>query len=70
MPGGNKKVTHTKANLQLKAQRSAAGLFKYVWPFCYHQVLKGYFLSIRLIFEAKYFLRTVKYWKKKRKKNL
>ena len=20
---------------------SAAGLFKYVWPFCYHQVLKG-----------------------------
>ena len=26
MPGGNKKVTHTEANLQL----SAAGLFKYV----------------------------------------
>ena len=26
MPGGNKKVTHTKTNLQLKA----AGLFKYV----------------------------------------
>ena len=25
MPGGNK----------------AAGLFKYVWPFCYHQALKG-----------------------------
>ena len=20
---------------------SAAGLFKYVWPFCYHQALKG-----------------------------
>ena len=20
----------------------AAGLFMYVWPFCYHQVLKGY----------------------------
>ena len=27
MPGGNKKVSHT--------------LFKYVWPFCYHQALKG-----------------------------
>ena len=26
MPGGNKKVTHTETNLQLKA----AGLFKYV----------------------------------------
>ena len=26
MPGGNKKVTHTKTNLQLKA----AGLFRYV----------------------------------------
>ena len=30
MPGGNKKVTHTSTNLQLNAQRSAAGLFKYV----------------------------------------
>ena len=30
MLGGNKKVTHT----------SAAGLFKYVWPFCYHQIIK------------------------------
>ena len=37
MPGGNKKVTHTYTNLQL----SAAGLFKYVWLFCYHQALKG-----------------------------
>ena len=37
MPGGNKKVTDTWINLQL----SAAGLFKYVWPFCYHQALKG-----------------------------
>ena len=38
MPGGNKKDTHTeKKNLQLKA----AGLFKYVWPFCYDQALKG-----------------------------
>ena len=37
MPGGDKKVTHTYANLQLKA----AGLFNYVWPFCYHQALKG-----------------------------
>ena len=27
-PGGSKKV-------------SAAGLFKYVWPFCYNQTLKG-----------------------------
>ena len=25
MPGGNKKVTHTQTNLQLNAQRSAAG---------------------------------------------
>ena len=30
MPGGNKKVL------------KAAGLFKYVWPFCYHQALKGW----------------------------
>ena len=30
MPGGNKKVTHTETNLQLNAERSAAGLFKYV----------------------------------------
>ena len=37
MPSGNEKVTHTLTNLQL----SAAGLFKHVWPFCYHQELKG-----------------------------
>ena len=37
MPGGNKKVTHTKTNLQ----RKAVGLLKYVWPFWYHQALKG-----------------------------
>ena len=37
MPVGNKKVTHTLTNLQL----SAAGLFEYAWPFCYHQALKG-----------------------------
>ena len=37
MPGGNKKVTHTLTNLYLKA----AGLFKYVWPFGYHQALKS-----------------------------
>ena len=37
MPGGNKKVTHTQTNLQLKA----ADLFKYAWPFCYDQMLKG-----------------------------
>ena len=36
-PGGNKKVRHTLTNLQLKA----AGLFEYVWPFCYHKALKG-----------------------------
>ena len=30
MPGGNKKV-----------KRRFAGLFKYVWPFCYDQVLKS-----------------------------
>ena len=30
MPGGSKKVTHTQTNLQLNAERSAAGLFKYV----------------------------------------
>ena len=30
MPGGNKKVTHTEK-----------GLFKYGWPFCYDQGLKG-----------------------------
>ena len=39
MPGGNKKDTHTQTNLQLKA----AGLFKYVSSFCYHQALKGYY---------------------------
>ena len=38
MSGGNKKITHTWTNLQLKA----AGLFKYVWPFCYQQRLKVY----------------------------
>ena len=31
MPGGNKQATQLKA----------AGLFKYVWPFYYHQALKG-----------------------------
>ena len=37
MPGGNKKVTYTKTeSWKLKA----AGLFKYVWPFRYHQALK------------------------------
>ena len=36
MPGGNKKVRHTQTNLQL----SAAGLLKYMQPFCYHQALK------------------------------
>ena len=49
MPGGNKKVAHTKTNLQLKA----AGLFKYVWPFCYRQA-KGlkhcYLLQFLLLF--------------------
>ena len=34
--GGSKEVTHTLTNLQ----RSAAGLCKYVWPFCFHQALK------------------------------
>ena len=33
--GGNKEVTHTLTNLQ-----RAAGLCKYVWPFCFHQALK------------------------------
>ena len=33
VPGGNKKVTYLKP--------LAAGFFKYVWIFCYHQVLKG-----------------------------
>ena len=42
MNGGNKKVAHTWANLQMKA----AGLFKYLWPFCYKQVLKGKLLLI------------------------
>ena len=37
MPGGNKKFSHSQTNLQLKA----AGLFKYVLPFYYHQALKG-----------------------------
>ena len=37
MLGSNKKVTHTETNLQLKD----TGLFTYVWPFCYHQALKG-----------------------------
>ena len=41
MSDGNKKVTHTYTNLQLNTERSAAGLFKYVWPFSYHQALKG-----------------------------
>ena len=31
MLGGNKKVTHTET----------VGLFKYMWPFCYHQALKS-----------------------------
>ena len=31
LPGAKKKV----------AQCSAAGLFKYEWPFCYYQALKG-----------------------------
>ena len=38
MPGGNK--GHTYLN-KPAAKRSAAGLFKYVWPFYYHQALKG-----------------------------
>ena len=38
MSGGNKKVTYLN---KPAAERSAAGLFKYVWPFCYHQALKG-----------------------------
>ena len=25
----------------------AAGLFKYVWPFCYHQALKGWNVSVK-----------------------
>ena len=37
IPGGNKKATYTQTN----AKRSAVDLFKYVWPFCYHQALKG-----------------------------
>ena len=37
MPGGNKNVTHLN-----KPAASAAGLFKYVWSFCYDQALKGY----------------------------
>ena len=37
MPGGKKKVARTETNLLLKA----AGLFRYVWPFCYYQALKG-----------------------------
>ena len=37
MPGRNKKITHTWTNLLLKA----ASLRKYVWPFYYHQALKG-----------------------------
>ena len=36
MLGGNKKDTYTQANLKL----SAAGLFMYMWPFCYHQELR------------------------------
>ena len=31
MPAGDKGVTHTQP----------AALFKCVWPFCYHQALKG-----------------------------
>ena len=38
MSGGNRKVKYTLTKLQLLA----AGLFKYMWPFCYHQVLKRY----------------------------
>ena len=30
MPGHNKKVTNTSTSL-----------FKFTWPFCYHQALKG-----------------------------
>ena len=35
MPGGNQKVTQTSTNLLV------ADLFKCMWPFCYHQALKG-----------------------------
>ena len=35
MPGGNKEVTYAQTNLQL----IAAGLFKYVWSFCYQHAL-------------------------------
>ena len=37
IPGGNKKVTHASTNLHLLA----TSLFKYVWPSCHHQKLKG-----------------------------
>ena len=37
MPGGNKKVTHTETNLQLKA----GGLFQYVWSFLLPPGIKG-----------------------------
>ena len=40
VPGVIRKVTHTETNLQLLAA-VAAGLFKYVRPFYYHQALKG-----------------------------
>ena len=57
MPGGNKKVTHTETNLQLNAQRSAAGLFKYVWPFCYHQLLKGYKHIFYFFYKKDFFIK-------------
>ena len=37
MPGGKKGITYIKVTHML----SAEGFFKYVWPFCYHQALKG-----------------------------
>ena len=45
MPGENKRVT-----------LSAAGLFKYVWPFCSRQALKGYTTNVLFYFVKKILL--------------
>ena len=40
MAGGKKKVTHTKTCVT------------YVWPFCYHQALKGQKWNLEMTLES------------------
>ena len=49
MTDGNKKVTHTLKK-PCKAERSAAGLLKHMWPFCYYEALKSHSMLHRFKF--------------------